>query len=57
MGGASTTEGLSLAKALAEAVSVCLKGGDAVLCTDDDDDGVVVVEEKMRLTFRNIAPL
>lgn len=55
MGGASTTEGLSLAKALAEAVSVCLKGGDAVLCTDDD--GVVVVEETMRLTFRNIAPL
>lgn len=57
VGGISTTDGLSLAIALAEAVSVCLKGGDAVLCTDDDDDGVVAVEEIMRLTFRKIAPL
>lgn len=53
VGGTSTTEGLSLV--IAEAVSVCLKGGDAVLCTDDDV--VVVVEETMRLTFIKIAPL
>jgi len=55
VGGTSTTEGLSVVIALAEATSVCLKGGDAVICTDDDV--VVVVEETMRLTFKKKAPL